>query len=148
MDLRKLVRLFYQLKIVNQETTSRFEKEVGFSLTRYELLMSLKENGKCLQNQLQENLKIDFAAISRHLKLLEEKGYVMRERNSQNNREVFVSLSKKAVQEITHCEREFQEADTALNIGLSDEETEQLSNLLSKLLIKKEDIDGTSSSNE
>ena len=39
MNLREISKLFYQLKLANQETTSKFEKETGFSITRYELMM-------------------------------------------------------------------------------------------------------------
>ncbi len=36
-------------------------------------MMFLKENGKCSQSQIHLELKIDSAAITRHLKILEEK---------------------------------------------------------------------------
>ena len=133
MELRKLSQLLYQIKIISQEGTALFEKETGFSLTRYEILMFLQENGECLQNKLQSDLKIDLAAISRHLKILEQKGYVIRKRNENNNREVFVSLSDKAVNELTACERNHQESDDSLCVSLSDEEIDQLTKLLEKL---------------
>ncbi|MBO0460838.1 winged helix-turn-helix transcriptional regulator [Enterococcus sp. DIV1298c] len=133
MELRKLSQLLYQIKIISQEGTALFEKETGFSLTRYEILMFLQENGECLQNKLQSDLKIDLAAISRHLKILEQKGYVIRKRNENNNREVFVSLSDKAVNELTACERNHQESDDSLCVSLSDEEIDQLTKLLDKL---------------
>ena len=50
MDLRKLSQLLYKIKIISQEGSALFEKETGFSLTRYEMLMFLWEKGKCLQN--------------------------------------------------------------------------------------------------
>ncbi|AZP93129.1 MarR family winged helix-turn-helix transcriptional regulator [Enterococcus mundtii] len=133
MELRKLSQLLYQIKIISQEGTALFEKETGFSLTRYEILMFLQKNGECLQNKLQSDLKIDLAAISRHLKILEQKGYVIRKRNENNNREVFVSLSDKAVNELTECEKNHQESDDSLCVSLSDEEIDQLTQLLDKL---------------
>ncbi|MGM9904504.1 MarR family transcriptional regulator [Enterococcus hirae] len=133
MELRKLSQLLYQIKVISQEGTARFEKETGFSLTRYEILMFLKENGQCLQNKLQEDLKIDLAAISRHLKILEEKGYVVRKRNVKNNREVLVSLSTKAKTELTACEKKHRESADALCISLSEEEVNQLTHLLNKI---------------
>ena len=44
MQLREISRLLYQLKIANQELTTTFEKSTGFSLTRYELMMFIKED--------------------------------------------------------------------------------------------------------
>ncbi|EOH86371.1 MarR family winged helix-turn-helix transcriptional regulator [Enterococcus villorum] len=132
MDLRKLSRLLYQIKIISQEGTALFEKETGFSLTRYEMLMFLWEKGECLQNQIQTELKIDNAAISRHLKILEEKEYVSRKRNPANNREVFVLLSDKAKQELAQCEKNHQKSASSLCISLTDEEISELIKLLNK----------------
>ena len=105
MQLREISRLLYQLKIANQELTTTFEKSTGFSLTRYELMMFIKENGRCSQSDLQTELKIDSAAVTRHLKILEQKNYVVRERNKDNNREVFVEITPKAKQRAV-CLRE------------------------------------------
>lgn len=137
MDLREISRLFHQIKITNQEITTAFEKETGFSLTRYEMLMFLKEKGTCSQNQIQTELKIDSSAITRHLKILEQKGYVIRERNTENNREVFVHLTEQAVQELEACGKEHGQGKSSLSLSLSDEEAEQLSVLLNKLYLKR-----------
>ncbi|MEY8446443.1 MarR family winged helix-turn-helix transcriptional regulator [Enterococcus ratti] len=133
MDLRKLSRLLYQIKVISQEGTALFEKETGFSLTRYEMLLFLLDKGECLQNHIQTDLKIDHAAISRHLKILEEKGYVSRKRNPANNREVFVLLSDKAKQELTQCEKKHQKSAGSLCISLTDGEMTELTKLLNKL---------------
>ncbi|AEB28885.1 putative transcriptional regulator [Carnobacterium sp. 17-4] len=133
MNLREISKLFYQIKVSNQETTSLFEKETGFSLTRYELMMFLKEKGKCSQIQIHVELKIDSAAITRHLKILEEKDYVIRERNQENNREIFVQLTEKAKQDLENCEKEHNSLHNNLAITLNDEEANQLLHLLNKL---------------
>ena len=137
MDLRDISRLLYQIKLTNQEINTLFEKETGFSLTRYEMLLFLKEKGTCSQNQIQTELKIDSAAITRHLKILEQKGYVIRKRNAENNREVYVQLSEKAIQELEACGKEHDQGKTSLSLSLSDEEAEQLSYLLNKLYLKR-----------
>ena len=137
MDLRDISRLLYQIKLTNQEINTLFEKETGFSLTRYEMLLFLKEKGTCSQNQIQTELKIDSAAITRHLKILEQKGYVIRQRNAENNREVFVQLSEKAIQELEDCGKEHDQGKTSLYLSLSDEEAEQLSYLLNKLYLSR-----------
>ena len=137
MNLREISRLLYQIKLTNQEINTLFEKETGFSLTRYEMLMFLKEKGLCSQNQIQTELKIDSAAITRHLKILEQKGYVIRERNADNNREVFVQLSDKAILDLEACGKEHDQGKSSLTLSLSDEEAEQLSELLNKLYLKR-----------
>lgn len=136
MNLRKISRLLYQIKLTNQEINTLFEKETGFSLTRYEMLMFLKDKGTCSQNQIQTELKIDSAAITRHLKILEQKGYVIRERNAENNREVFVQLSDKVIKDLEACGKEHDQGKSSLSLSLSDEEAEQLSILLNKLYLQ------------
>ena len=136
--MKKISQLFYQIKVSNQETTSLFEKETGFSLTRFELMMFLKENGKCSQSQIHLELKIDSAAITRHLKILEEKNYVIRERNQENNREVFVQLTENAKQDLENCEKEHNSLGNNLKIALNNEEAELLLHLLNKLTKQEE----------
>ncbi|WP_034551969.1 MarR family winged helix-turn-helix transcriptional regulator [Carnobacterium funditum] len=134
MELKDISKLFYNIKISNQETTSFFEKETGFSLTRYEMMMFLKENGKCFQSQIQSELKIDSSAVTRHLKVLEEKNYVTRKRNKMNNRELYVQLTEKAKIDLENCEKKHHSMQQPLDISLNDEEADQLSYLLNKLM--------------
>ena len=134
MELREISKLFYNIKISNQETTSFFEKETGFSLTRYEMMMFIKDKKTCLQSEIQSELRIDRAAVTRHLKKLEEKNYVTRERNSDNNREVFVQITEKAKSDLDKCARKHNAIQEPLNISLNDEEATYLSFLLKKLI--------------
>ncbi|EKF51156.1 MarR family winged helix-turn-helix transcriptional regulator [Lactococcus garvieae] len=138
MDLRQMSQLFYQLKLANQEMTTKFEKETGFSITRYELMMFLKENGQCSQGELQNNLKIDSAAITRHLKILESKGYVARERNKQNNREVFVTITECSKEALESCEREYNSSENKLKLPFTAQEESLFLELLTRLTEEKE----------
>lgn len=133
MNLREISSLLYQIKLTNQKANTLFEKETGFSLTRYEMLMILKEKGVCSQNKIQVDMKIDGAAITRHLKILEESGFVHRNRNVDNNREVFVELSNKAKNELDACEKEHGLKKISLHPSINDEEAYQLSDLLKRL---------------
>ncbi|WP_214700604.1 MULTISPECIES: MarR family transcriptional regulator [unclassified Exiguobacterium] len=132
MDLREISRLLYQIKLAEQNVASSFERETGFSLTRYEMLQIVKERGVCSQRVIKEEMKIDNAAITRHLKILEEKGYVVRERNAENHREMFVRVTEKAEQDLGHCERD-ERANHLVLQALSDEEIHHLSGLLQTL---------------
>ena len=134
MNLREFSSLLYQIKIANQEMTSKFEEVTGFSLTRYELMMLLKETGKCSQKQIQHRLHIDSAAVTRHLKILEEKEYVIRERNKENNREIFVEITEKAKMDLESCEKEHDRPQNPLYHLLSSVEEKQLRLLLKKLI--------------
>lgn len=104
MHIKNISRLIYKMKIVEQKITKIFEEKIGLSLTRYKILLTLFEKDNISQSEVRDALKIDNAAITRHIQILETKGYVMRERNPKNNREIFVSLTEKARKEILNCE--------------------------------------------
>lgn len=133
MNLRETSKLMYQLKLANQEMTTKFEEKTGFSITRYELMQILKENAPCSQSLIQEKLKIDSAAVTRHLKVLEEKAYVIRERNKENNREVIVNITKNALEDLNSCEVKHKE-EKKLEFSLTEKEEQTLLELLTKLV--------------
>lgn len=133
MNLREVSQLLYLIKLTDQKIGTQFENQVGFSLTRYELLMALTDFQPCLQTQLQEALQIDQAAVTRHLKILEQKGYVDRQRNPKNNREIFVQLTDQAKLELAACEEKHTNVQETVYPFFSQEEFDQLSYLLTKL---------------
>ena len=133
MTLVNKSKLLYQLKLANQELVSRFEKSTGFSITRYEMLLFINAQGPCSQTQLQQELGIDRAAVTRHLKRLQDLSYVTRKRNDLNNREVYVQITDFAQKELANCEQHHESLEKDLYFGLSDEEEVQLLTLLNKI---------------
>lgn len=77
--------LLYQLRLADQSTTQLFEKRLGISLTRYQILQDLLEQAPCNQIAVQERLQIDPAALTRHFKILEKEGFVHRSRNPKTS---------------------------------------------------------------
>ena len=92
--------LLYQLRLSEQASTQLFEKKLGISLTRYQILLFLLKHSPCNQIAVQERLKIDQAALTRHFKILEKEGLVERHRNSENQREVLVEATKYAKEQL------------------------------------------------
>lgn len=133
MNLRDTSKLLYQLKLANQKMTTLFEQDTGFSITRYELMLFLRECGPCSQTVLQTQLQIDSAAVTRHLKILEEEQYVTRERNQDNQREIFVKVTEKAKSALAHCEVEHERTQVK-PFPLSETEERTLLALLTKLV--------------
>ena len=127
--------LLYRLKIADQQTTQLFEKKLGISLTRYEILQVLLEKAPCSQVTLQESLQIDQAAITRHLRILEEEGYILRQRNPKNQRELLVSLTTKTQSElVTSPSPEHPRIKQQIEELLSQDEINHLSSILDKLV--------------
>ena len=129
MDVRDCIELLYNLKILDKKLIDLFEKKIGISLTRFQIIKYLHEVSFTTSKQLAQSLEIDAAAITRHLRILEQEGYVIKRRNEFNNREVFVELSQKALDEIGRCEKETNVRDL---IG-EEFTTEDLQNLVQLL---------------
>lgn len=94
--MSEMHELLYQIHLVDQTITKLFEKQLGISLTRYQILQFLLQQSPCNQIAVQEKLQIDQAALTRHFKILESEGYVSRKRNPVNQREVLVELTQEA----------------------------------------------------
>ena len=129
MEVRDCIELLYNLKILDKKLIDLFEKKIGISLTRFQIIKYLHEVSFTTAKQLAQSLEIDAAAITRHLRILEQEGYVIKRRNEFNNREVFVELSQKALDEIGRCEKETNVRDI---IG-EEFTTEDLQNLVQLL---------------
>ena len=127
--------LLYRLKLADQASTQLFEKQLGISLTRYQILQLLVAEAPCSQAALQEKLAIDPAALTRHFKVLEAGGYVTRSRNPENQREVVVELTELARDRLlVHPPAHHLQVKTQMDQILSEQERNQLNDLLEKLV--------------
>lgn len=139
--MTELSSLMYQLKRSDQKITQLFEERLGISLTRYEILSQLLKQAPCTQIALQDSLQIDQAAITRHLRILEQSAYIERKRNPKNQRQVIVYVTDKAIQEIqVNPSQEHKKVKQQMQQILSDSEVQNLSVLLDKLVTGLENI--------
>ncbi|ELC8432786.1 MarR family winged helix-turn-helix transcriptional regulator [Clostridium perfringens] len=133
MKLKAFSNMLQKLRSVEQKLTKEFEKSTGFSLTRYEILIYLRDNGNSLQTEIADYLDIDPAAVTRHLKILEEKDYVKRKRNKENGREVIVSLTDYAIAELAKCKEKQSKNQCELPVPFNQEEIEKLMDILKEI---------------
>lgn len=131
MDVKECIELLYDLKILDKKLLDLFEKKIGISLTRFQIIKCLHTSSSSTSKQISQSLEIDAAAVTRHLKILEKEGYVIKKRNENNNREVLVELSEKAHEEIRRCERETTVQDIIGN-GFTEKDLKDLVSLLKK----------------
>ena len=131
MDVKECVKLLHDIKILERKVADIFEKKLEISLTRFQIIKYLYEVEIATPKQISQILKIDAAAITRHLKKLEEGGYVRKRRNEDNNREVLVEITQFSKSKIDQC---FKETDIREFIGpeFTDEDFKQLVILLNK----------------
>ena len=138
--------LLYQLRLADQSTTQLFEKRLGISLTRYQILQDLLEQAPCNQIAVQERLQIDPAALTRHFKILEKEGFVHRSRNPKNQREIVIHLTDTAYNRLVkHPPRYHVAVKDQMSRILTTQEQEQFSYLLDIVetkLVHIQDIQG------
>lgn len=131
MEVKECIELLYNLKTLDKKLLDLFEKKIGLSLTRFQIIKYLHEVSFSTSKQIANNLEIDAAAVTRHIKILEKEGYVIKRRNENNNREVLVELSEKAHEEIRRCERETTVQDIIGN-EFTEKDLKDLVSLLKK----------------
>ena len=131
MDVKDYVKLLHDLKILEIKVANIFEKRLEISLTRFQIIKYLYEVEVATPKQLAQSLEIDAAAITRHIKILEEGKYITKRRNEQNNREVFVELTQYSKNKVDQC---VKETDIRQFIGseFTEEDFKQLVKLLNK----------------
>ena len=134
--------LLYQVRLTDQIITQLFEKQLGISLTRYQILQFLLQKPPCNQIAVQEKLEIDPAALTRHFKILESEGYVSRERNPINQREVLVELTQEAKEQLlVNPPQHHLKVKEQMESILSNAEQKELTTLLTKLVSGLEKIE-------
>ena len=140
--MKKINDLLYQLHLTDQTITQLFEKQLGISLTRYQILQFLLQKSPCNQIAVQEKLQIDQAALTRHFKILESEGYVSRKRNPANQREVLVELTQEAKNLLlVNPPQRHLKVKEQMDSILSTAEQEELTALLTKLVSGLEKIE-------
>ena len=132
MDVKECVKLLHDIKILERKVADIFEKKLEISLTRFQIIKYLYEVEIAIPKQISQILKIDAAAITRHLKKLEEGGYVRKRRNEDNNREVLVEITQFSKSKIDQCVKE-TDVRTLIDEEFTDEDFKRLGILLNKL---------------
>ncbi|MBD7945651.1 MULTISPECIES: MarR family winged helix-turn-helix transcriptional regulator [Psychrobacillus] len=133
-SFKEIKQTLLMLQSIDRRVAQNFEKRTGISFTRYEMLHTLFERAQLSQIELQQTLKIDQAAITRHLKILEEKNFVVRNRNKQNNREVIVEITDAGISTLENCDLDKNQFIDELFNGFTDQEIKQLQILVKKLI--------------
>ena len=131
MDVKECVKLLHDIKILERKVADIFEKKLEISLTRFQIIKYLYEIEVATPKRIAQILEIDAAAITRHLKKLEERGYVRKRRNEDNNREVLVEITQFSKNKIDQCVKE-TDVRTLIDEEFTDEDFKQLGILLNK----------------
>lgn len=129
----KQEQVLQQFKGLTNQLSPKFERCTGISASRYELLSQLYNTEEINQSTLQKSVNIDGAAITRHLKQLETSGMVMRRRNPEDNRVIFVSLTDAGRKKIIEYRKENMGFVKQMLDDFTPEEVDALSDMLERM---------------
>jgi len=99
-----------------------FERRVGMSAPRLQVVLQLRRGGELSQAELQQRLRVDGAAVTRQVKQLEEEGLVTRRADPEDNRFTLVALTPAGQRLADELLRERDRFDALVTAGLSDEQ--------------------------
>ncbi|MNZ49250.1 Transcriptional regulator SlyA [compost metagenome] len=125
--------ILYKLHFLNKEINSKFSECTGISPSRLELLQMLYQGDELSQQDLQKELNIDNAAITRHLQQLEAKEMITRRKKESDNRVTLVRLTEYARQKINTFEEEKKRFVNTMLEGVQVEERKLLLDLLNRM---------------
>ncbi|WP_050183921.1 MarR family winged helix-turn-helix transcriptional regulator [Domibacillus robiginosus] len=125
--------IIYYLHEINKGIMPKFERCTGVSQSRLELLHVLFEVEEISQTALQKKVNIDHAAVTRHLKQLEERGTVVRRKNPDDNRVTFVRLTEEGRGRLEGYCREKKRFIQNVLQGISEADRDHLADVLAHI---------------
>nr|WP_156488270.1 MarR family transcriptional regulator [Fictibacillus phosphorivorans] len=126
----KIINRLYE---IHRRTAPKFENCTGISQTRLELLHELYEVEEISQRALQKKVNIDHAAVTRHLKQLEEKEMIIRRKDPKDQRFTYVSLSEDGRTKIIHYREEKERFISGVLHDFSAQERKVLLDMLTRI---------------
>lgn len=105
-------------------------QKYGVGCAEHGILMYLAKNNGVNQETIAQFYKLDKGAVAKTLGKLEEKGYIVRKVNEDNQREKIITLSKSGREISIEMQKLLKEFNTAIFEGMSLEETIMLEKLV------------------
>jgi len=125
--------IFELLQALNKGIGPKFERCAGISPSRLRLLHELFQVDEISQISLQKAVDIDAAAITRHLRGLEEDGVITRRNNPADNRVTLVSLTDKGREKIVSYRQEKNQFISSLLTDFDAQDRASLIDLLTRI---------------
>jgi DNA-binding MarR family transcriptional regulator len=117
----------------------------AMGLRQSRILVTLVERGEAGQRELYGIFNIDRAVVTKSLRMLEESGYVVRQRDARDRRRYILRPTSAGISAVPLIRAAWHEAEEALAFGFSADERESALRILARLGDNAERAIGTSS---
>ncbi|MBC1603133.1 MarR family transcriptional regulator [Listeria rocourtiae] len=124
-----LAKMHQLCKNMNQT----FEAKLQMSATKLELLYQVSCGHEQNQQALQHSLNLDAAAITRHLRKLEEDGLLIREKRAPDRRATFIRLTELGETRLTQLMAQKKVFQKQLLDGLTEQELLNFADILERM---------------
>ncbi|MGI5878581.1 MAG: MarR family winged helix-turn-helix transcriptional regulator [Christensenellales bacterium] len=114
-------------KLIGRRLTS------SIGLRQARILMTLVERGEVGQRELYDLFGIDRAVVTKSLQLLEDAGYVVRERDGCDRRRYILRPTPAGIAAVPVIEAAWLEAESTLTRGMDAQEKERALRLLERM---------------
>ena len=138
---RSIGRLVSILFRKNQIYLNNELKEYNITASELAILLNLYQNEGLTQDELATYMMLDKAAITRTIPLLEEKGFIRREKDTKDKRANRIYLNKKSFD----MEKDFTDIlqgwSQFLTVGMDQERVDIMVNVLEEMVTRVEASD-------
>ncbi len=125
--------MFYRMHLLCKEMNTAFEAQLKTSFTKVEILYHIHQRQELSQLELQHLLALDGAAVTRHLKRLEQEGLIIRNKKEQDKRVTYIGLTGQGVQELEVLTKQREVFQNKLLREFTDEEIVALTSALQRM---------------
>ena len=108
--------------------------ELGIHPSQHHLLMFLAKNGPATQCSIAQAMEVSAATVAVSVKKLEKGKYIKKKSSAEDNRVNFISLTEKGEDVVRKSQELFEQADSALFRGVTEEEKEQFHGILERII--------------
>lgn len=115
------------------------ENKGDINMTELVLMKGISDNSADSENNIglpdiREYLSISKAAVSQMLGSLEKKGYINRDIDKNNRRNLIVTLTQKGRELLSHKEKQFDDKLEKIMAGLGEDDVKQLISIINRLI--------------
>ncbi|SFA58917.1 DNA-binding transcriptional regulator, MarR family [Anoxybacillus pushchinoensis] len=114
------------------------KEEIGLTKPQFFILNLLSKRGKCTVSELADEMFVKPSAITTMIDRLYKSGFVLRERDEEDRRVVYIQLSEKGRHMLQHARAERRKIIERYLSQLQLEELEQFVHIIEKIVATNE----------
>jgi DNA-binding MarR family transcriptional regulator len=130
---KKVIYQLISFAMKHRKVMQNYLDETGVYQAQHHLLMRIAHNPNASQNDIAKSMDVSAATVAVSLKKLEKGGYIRREMDEEDNRLNKITITGKGNRVVEQSRQIFESADKRVFEGLTQDEKNTLSALLTKL---------------